>query len=154
MDADRSAVEEVIYQSCMLLDEQDFSGFMKLCHPEFRYRLTAYSPEIKKEMTWLDRDWREMESFFSMLPLHNSDHSPLTRNATVYKVDFDEAREQARVVSAIQIYKTAVDGGATQLFAVGKYYDTVSLTGATRTLLSRWVRLATRDLRWGYHIPF
>lgn len=154
MNGDRSAVEELIYQSCMLLDERDFSGFMKLCHPEFRYRLTAYSPEIKKEMTWLDRDRGEMESFFSMLPMHNSDHSALTRNATVYKVDLDEANQEARVVSAIQIYKTAPDGGATQLFAVGKYYDTVSLAGGIRTLVSRWVRLATRDLGWGYHIPF
>lgn len=154
MDAGRSVVEEFVYRSCMLLDEQDFPGFMKLCHPEFRYQLAAYSPEIKKEMTWLDRDRQEMEGFFNMLPMHNSDHSQLTRNVTVYKVEFDEARGQAHAVSALQIYRTALDGGSTKLFAVGKYYDTVSLAGGVPSLLSRRVRLVTRDLGWGDHIPF
>jgi methanesulfonate monooxygenase small subunit len=150
---DRAAVEELVYRSCLLLDEQDFKGFMALCHPGFRYRLSAWSPEIRREMTWLDRDRAEMESFFGMLPKHNTDHAALTRHATVYTLGFDAAGEEAHVVSALEVYRTALDGGATRLFAVGKYHDTVRLADGAPTLLSRCVRLVTRDLGWGHHIP-
>jgi methanesulfonate monooxygenase small subunit len=154
MNANRTAVEELIYDSCMHLDRSDYSGFMGLCHPHFHYKVTAYAPEIKREMAWLDHDREEMEDLFKTLPKHNSDHSPLTRNAVVYKVEFDSAGNQAKVISALQIFRTPLDGGATELFAVGKYYDTVSLAGERPELLSRQVALDTRDLGWGYHVPF
>ena len=154
MRADRTAVEELIYRSLERLDEDDFAGFLDLCLPGFRYRLVTWSPEIKKEMTWLDRDRTEMESFFKMLPLHNSDRSPLTRNATVYRVAFDGDGAQASAVTAFQLYRTALDGGATELLAVGKYHDLVALDGEEPVLVDRTVRLATRDLGWGSHIPF
>jgi methanesulfonate monooxygenase small subunit len=152
MNTDRTAVEELIYDSCMLLDRNDYKGFMALCHPQFHYKIVAYSPEIKREMAWLDHDRDELENLFNTLPKHNSDRSPLTRNAVVYKVAVDEARQQADVVSALQVYRTALDGGATQLFAVGKYFDTVSLAGDRPKLVNRKVALDTRDLGWGYHV--
>lgn len=46
------------------------------------------------------------------------------------------------------------NGGATQLFAIGKYHDTVSPEGKRPKLLARHVKLDTRDLGWGHHIPF
>ncbi|WP_333842271.1 aromatic-ring-hydroxylating dioxygenase subunit beta [Pelomicrobium sp.] len=153
MTVERSRIEEFIYTTCMLMDERDFSGFMALCDPEFRYRLSAYSPEIHKEMTWLDRDRKEFEEFLlKMLPKHNSDRSPLTRNAIVYKVEMNGST--AKVTSALQIFKTQLDGGATSLFAVGKYVDTVAVEGDELRLKERWVKLDTRDLGWGYHVPF
>jgi methanesulfonate monooxygenase subunit beta len=51
------------------------------------------------------------------------------------------------------VYKTALDGGATGLFAVGKYFDTVSLEGEEPLLTGRDVRLDTRDLGIGSHFP-
>lgn len=153
MTVERYRIEEFIYSTCMLMDEKDFPGFMALCDPEFRYRLSAYSPEIQKEMTWLDRDRKEFEEFLlKMLPKHNSDRSPLTRNATVYKVEMNG--DTAKVTSALQIFKTPLDGGATSLFAVGKYVDTVAMEGGELRLKERWVKLDTRDLGWGYHVPF
>jgi methanesulfonate monooxygenase small subunit len=89
-----------------------------------------------------------------MLPKHNSDHSPLTRHASVYLVEYDEARKEASVVTSLVVYKTQLDGGATELFAVGKYFDTVSLEGDTPLLAGRNVRLDTRELGIGSHIPF
>ena len=154
MNMDRTAVEELIYQSCMTLDRNDYPGFLGLCDQSFEYKLSAYSPEIRKDMTWLDHNKAEIEDLFNTLPKHNSDHSPLTRNAVVYKVDFDHGRKQANVVTALQIFKTNLNGGATQVFAIGKYYDTVALDGEAPTLLKRHVKLDTRDLGWGYHIPF
>ena len=150
----RTMVEELVYRSCMLLDEKDFKGYLDLCDPEFRYTITAYSPEIKREMTWLEHDKAGIQTLFNNLPRHNSDHSPLTRHVTVYTVTVDDAKKEAQVVSGLQVFKTTLDGGITELFGVGKLYDTVRLNGDGARLLRRNVRLDTRMLGIGYHIPF
>ena len=150
---DRSTLEELIYRSCLLLDEKNFTGFLELCDEEFHYTITTYSPEIRKDMVWLDHDRGGMTTLLQQLPRHNSDHSPITRHATVYTVSYDATR-QATVVSALQVFKTALEGGVTELFAVGKYVDTVSVKGGKPLLLRRVVKLDTRMLGIGYHIPF
>ena len=129
----RAQIEELVYRSCMALDERDFKGFLELCDPGFRYKVTVYSPEIRKEMVWLDQDRRGMETLFTNLPRHNSDHSPLVRHATVYTVKMNGG--EAEVISALQVFRTALDGG-------------------TPRLASRVVRMETRQLGFGSHIPF
>lgn len=138
----------------MTLDDKQFSAYLDLCDPAFTYKITAYSPEIRKDMTWLEHDKAGMQSLFTNLPKHNSDQSPLTRHVTVYTVKEDAAAQQAQVVSALQVFKTSLDGGATELFAVGKLHDLIGLAGEAPKLLSREVRLQTRMLGFGYHIPF
>jgi len=150
----RHIIEELIYRSCLVLDDKNFKGYLDLCDSGFRYSIATHSPEIRKDMIWLDHDKKGMEALFTNLPRHNSDHSPLTRHATVYTVEVDDAQKQARVISTIQVFKTSLDGGTTQLFAVGKYIDTVNLEGASPKLLTRIVKLDTRMLGIGYHIPF
>lgn len=150
----RQAIDELVYRSCMLLDDKDFKGYLELCDPAFRYAISAYSPEIGKEMTWLEHDKPGIALLFNNLPKHNSDHSPLTRHATVYIVESGEGQQQAKAVSALQVFRTALDGGATELFAVGKIYDTIKLNGTAPKLLDRRVRLDTRMFGFGYHIPF
>jgi methanesulfonate monooxygenase small subunit len=152
-DVDKEVVE-LIYRSCIYLDNQDFVRWLDLCTPEFRYTITTYSPEIRKVMVWLDHDREGMEGLFKMLPKHNSDHSPLTRHASVYLVEYNEAKQVASVVTSVVVYKTRLDGGATELFAVGKYFDEVSLEGGAPLLASRNVRLDTRELGIGSHLPF
>jgi methanesulfonate monooxygenase small subunit len=88
-----------------------------------------------------------------MLPKHNSDHSPLTRHASVYLVDRDEIGHEASVVTSLVVYRTQLDGGASELFTVGKYFDTVTLEGESPLLASREVRLDTRELGIGSHLP-
>ena len=138
----------------MLLDEKNFSGFLELCDPAFHYAITAYSPEIRKEMTWLEHDKKGMKVLFDNLPKHNSDHSTLMRHATVYTVDAAGDNTRARIVSALQVFKTTLDGGATELFAVGRLHDTVALDGDAPKLVDRNVRLETRLFGFGFHIPF
>ena len=150
----RHALTELICRSCMTLDERAFSAYLDLCDPAYRYRITAYSPEIRKEMVWLDHDKAGMQTLFTNLPRHNSDQSPLTRHVTVYIVEEDAATQRARVISALQVFKTAIDGGTTQLYAVGKIHDEIALTDAGPRLLDRNVRLETRMLGIGYHVPF
>jgi len=148
----RQAIEELVYRSCLALDGRDFKAFLDLCEQDFRYTIATYSPEIRRDMVWLDHDRKGMETLFTNLPRHNSDHSPITRHATVYTVDL--AGPAANVVSALQVFRTQLDGGATELFAVGRFHDTVKLDGASPKLARRLVRLETRLLGYGYHIPF
>ena len=148
----RQEVEELIYRSCLALDQRDFKAFLALCDADFRYTITTHSPEIRRDMVWLDHDRSGMETLFTNLPRHNSDHSPLTRHATVYTVEIKGAA--AEVVSALQVFKTALDGGATELFAVGRFHDTVVYRNSSPLLSKRVVRLETRLLGFGYHIPF
>jgi methanesulfonate monooxygenase small subunit len=148
----RRQIEELVYRSCLALDDRDFKGFLELCDADFRYKVTAYSPEIRKEMVWLDHDRAGMETLFNNLPRHNSDHAPLTRHATVYTVKIDG--QQAEVVSALQVFRTALDGGTTELFSVARLVDTVKLDGGTPKLAKRVVRMGTRQLGFGSHIPF
>lgn len=147
----RHQIEELVYRSCLAMDESDFKGFLDLCEADFRYQVTAYSPEIRKDMVWLDHDRRGMETLFNNLPRHNSDHSPLTRHATVYTVKVEG--DQAHVVSALQVFRTALDGGATELFSVARLHDTIRLGGGTPKLAQRVVKMATRQLGFGTHIP-
>jgi len=148
----KEAVSRTVYRSCLLLDDKDWKGFLALCDTTFRYAIRTYSPEIRKEMTWLEHDKKGMELLFNNLPRHNSDHSPITRHATLYTVDVEG--DEARAISALQVYKTAMDGGATELFAVGKYVDRLKLGPDGARLVERTVKLDTRMLGIGYHIPF
>jgi methanesulfonate monooxygenase small subunit len=150
----RVAFEELVYRAALKLDEADYTGFLALCEPAFRYSITAYSPEIRQPMTWLDHDKAGLANLFETLPRHNSDRAPLSRHVTVYTVDVDEAAEEAAVVTALQVFRTRLDGGATELFAVGKIYDRARLTGGAARLLSRLFQLDTRELGIGTHIPF
>ncbi len=138
----------------MTLDDKQFNAYLELCDPAYRYKITAYSPEIRKDMTWLEHDKAGMQALFTNLPKHNSDQSPLTRHVTVYTVKEDPATRQAQVISALQVFRTSLDGGATELFAVGKLHDQINLTDVGPKLLAREVRLQTRMLGFGYHIPF
>jgi methanesulfonate monooxygenase small subunit len=151
----RSIIEDLVYRAALLLDARNFAGFLALCAPDFRYRVSAHSPEIRKEMVWLDHDRDGMQSLFETLPRHNSDHAPLTRHVTLYLVESappDGATASA--VSALQVFRTTLDGGATELFAVGKIHDTVALVGGSARLTQRHVKLDTRMLGIGSHIPF
>jgi len=102
-DLDRG-VRELIYRSCIYLDQGDLERWLELCAPEFSYTKTAYSSEIRKEMVWLDQDREGMEGLFKMLPKHNSDHSPLTRHASVYLVEHDDESNEASAVTSVAIY--------------------------------------------------
>lgn len=151
----RTAITELVARSCLLLDDKDFTGYLALCEDEgFHYEITAWSPEIRRAMVWLAHDKAGLATLFTNLPKHNSDASLLTRHVTVYTVTPAADGESADVISALQVFRTTLDGGVTELFAVGKFFDTVSLRGAAPRLLRRSLRLDTRMLGYGHHIPF
>ncbi len=150
----RVAVTECVHRAALAMDAKQFAAFFALCDDTFHYAITAHSPEIRKDMIWMEQDKKGLETLIGNLPKHNSDHSPISRHVTVYTVDFNPDGSEAKVVSALQVFRTALDGGATELFAVGKMYDTVRLSAAGARLADRRIHLDTRMLGIGYHVPF
>jgi methanesulfonate monooxygenase small subunit len=150
----RALVEDLVYGAALALDGGDFAAFVALCAPDFRYTVGAYSPEIRRPMIWLDQDRAGLALLFETLPRHHSDHARLSRHVTVYTVQATAAGDEARAVSALQVFRTALDGGATELFAVGKLHDTFRLVDGAVQLTRRHVELETRLLGIGSHIPF
>ena len=53
MSAD--AVKDLIYQSCLVMDDERFDEYLALCTEDYQYKVTAYSPELRKEMVWLEQ---------------------------------------------------------------------------------------------------
>jgi methanesulfonate monooxygenase small subunit len=146
-------IVDLIYRGILLMDRNDFLGWLDLCTSDFHYTISTYSPEIRKDMTWLDHDREGMVNLIRLLPKHNSDQTPLTRHATVYSVDCDEAKREAQAVTSVAIFATALDGGASELYAIARYHDTVDLAGGAPRLKHRVVRLDTRSLGIGKHWP-
>lgn len=95
-----------------------------------------------------------------MLPKHNTDHSPLKRQTTVYTVDVAADGKTAQAVSSFLVYQNLLDGtnshidaGESRLFCVGRYIDTLAVDGPKPRFLSREVRLENRRLDKGTHWP-
>ncbi len=159
----RLHISDVVYETCMALNTENWKAFLDACDSQaFRYRITNYSPEIRREQCWMDRDFKGLKAMIDLLPRHNSDHSPLTRHATVYKVAADEASGEARATSQVAIYRTQLDGmnshfesGRTELFAIGRYEDRMKLPadGGRPRLIARTVVLDTRQVDIGSHFP-
>jgi methanesulfonate monooxygenase subunit beta len=150
----RQQAAELVYRAALLLDAADFPGFLALCGPEFRYVAGAYSPEIRRDMIWLDLDRAGLENLFQTLPRHHSERTTLARHLTVYTVQVAPGGAEAAVVSAMQVFRTALDGGATELAAVGKLHDRLRWSADGWRLWERRVRLETRLLGIGSHVPF
>ena len=149
---DERAVRETVYRTCLALDAENFPAFLDLCSPSLRYRITAYSPEIRKEMIWLDKDFAGMKALLEMVPQHLKRVGTLKRHVSVYTMDFVSGSQLAELTSSFLVVHTDPEGQS-KLFAAGMYYDRVEF-GPDRPLLAdRRVHLETRDLGIGSHIP-
>lgn len=154
----RRDVEQVIYGAGLHLDESRFSAFLELTTDDFRYRITAYQPELGKPMTWLEHDRAGLTALFALLPKHLLNRATWFRHVVVAQLVL-EAPEQAHARSSLAIYHTQVDvgdarlaAGASRLFAIGRYCDTLRLIGGRWLLAERDVHLETRQLGVGTHL--
>ena len=159
MDA-YALVRDTIYRSTVLLDQQDWNGWLAHCDDQFQYAIRSWSPEINKDMTYLALDRNGLANMVKLLPKHNTDHSPLTRHTSVYTIDVDDATQSAKAISSVIVYQNLLDGinshidaGESRLFLVGKYNDTLKIKNNKATFLSREVRIETRRLDKGSHWP-
>jgi methanesulfonate monooxygenase small subunit len=158
--AAKAAVQALIYRAALLLDAEKFADWLTLCAPNFTYRIQTYSPEIRKQMTWLQHDLKGLRTMIEMLPRHNTDHGQLSRHVSVYAVELEDGGAMATAISSFLCHRTMLDGinahldsGETQLFLAGKYYDRFRLHGGQPLFIDRTVFLDTRRLDKGSHYP-
>ena len=156
----RSLVTDAIYRATIALDDQKWDAWLALCADEFNYAIKTFSPEINRDMTYLEHDRKGMKSLLDLLPKHNTDHSPLKRHTSVYTVDISPDRKTATAVSSFVVYQNMLDGtnshidaGESRLFLIGKYYDTLKLEGNRALFVERIARLDNRRLDKGSHWP-
>jgi methanesulfonate monooxygenase small subunit len=147
------AVKDVIYQSCLAMDDERFDEYLALCAEDYQYKVTAYSPELRKEMIWLEQSRADLVAMFEMLPEHVKPEGRFTRHVQVYLVTPNGSPDTLNVTSALTIYFTT-DRGDTKMFAIGRYNDVVDTSSGTPRLKAREVRLETRSLGTGSQIPF
>jgi len=155
-----SVVRDTIYRATMALDDQKWEDWLAMCDDEFHYKITSFSPEINKDMIYLQGKLHEMQTLVRLLPKHNTDHSPLRRHTSVYTVDVADDLSSASAVSSFVIYQNMLDGinsnidaGESRLFLIGKYYDTFKIEGGRAKFVRREVRLDNRRLDKGSHWP-
>lgn len=156
--ATRAGIEQAIYRGLLLLDARQFTEWLDGTTPDFRYRIEAYSHEIRRPMTWLAHDREGLRALIELLPKHHTNGAVWTRHAVVYTVAAD-AEDSFKVVTSLAAYHTLVDvgdahaqAGSSHLFAVGRYHDTVRLVGGAWLLAERIVRLDTLQLGIGSHL--
>jgi methanesulfonate monooxygenase subunit beta len=158
--AAEGAVRDLIYRAALLLDAERFKDWLALCAEDFTYRIQTYSPEIRKQMTWLEHDMPGLRTMIAMLARHNTDHGQLSRHVSVYAVTLEDSGTEASAVSSFICHRTMLDGvnshldaGETQLFLVGKYHDRFRLADGRPLFRDRTVFLETRRLDKGSHYP-
>lgn len=152
MTVSDSDISAVVYQTCLLMDAERFGDYLALCSADFRYQIKADSPELGKEMIWLDLDRDELANLLENVPNHIRLPGKFTRQATVYVIARDGGGGEAAVTSSLIVVYTDLEG-VSRIFASGRYVDTLALDGPTPILSSRTVLLDTRDLGPGSHVP-
>jgi methanesulfonate monooxygenase small subunit len=155
-----SLVRDTIYRATLMLDDQKWDQWLDLCDDGFHYAIKSFSPEINRDMTYLQGSRKELATMVKLLPKHNTDHSPLKRHTTVYTVDIAEDAKTASAISSFVVYQNMLDGvnshidaGESRLFLVGRYIDTFKLEDGKARFITREVRLENRRLDKGSHWP-
>lgn len=148
----REAVADFISDLCDLLDEENFSDFLDQCTKNFEYSVTAYSPDLGKEMTWLDHDRDAFELMVKMLPEHVRTKTKLSRHASLVTIAGQQS-EIYQTKTKVAIYQTDLIG-TTTILAVGSYLDKIDMSEPDKPkLVSRHIHLDTRDLGPGVCVP-
>ena len=154
----RVFAEDVIYQGAALLDAGQFESWLEGTSAGFRYSIHAYSPEIRRNMVWLDHNRAGLHALFELLGKHHVDHATWFRQAVVQRVTSPNP-ETLEAITQLVVFQTVVDvgdahveAGSSKLFALGRYHDRLVLEGGRWLLDAREVHLDTRQLGIGTHI--
>jgi len=117
---DRLLIQELVNRTASLLDAEKLDDWLSLFDEDSAYELTAYSPEIRKWMTWWKSDRQALAKQLKDLGQHVRD--PATRRRVVGAPLIDLDGNGAHAVSSFAIYRTMSDGQSS-LYMVGRYED-------------------------------
>ncbi|HTU59495.1 MAG TPA: aromatic-ring-hydroxylating dioxygenase subunit beta [Polyangiales bacterium] len=153
----RAIAAELVYRGAAHLDERNWAAWLALATDDFHYRIVTHSPEIKKQMVWLEHDRQGLEALFALLHKHHSDHALWLRQLTLQQVE-QPTRDELYAISQLVIYATELDvgdahveSGSTRIFAVGRYRDRLRRENGSWLLAARDVQLDTRQVGIGTH---
>ena len=133
------------------LDNERFDRFLDGCQPNLSYRIVTTSPELGKDMTFMDLEGDEMKTLLSTVADHVRPPNKLLRHTDRPSM---QALDGARVASNAKVSIFHVTGsGEPNIYALGRYEDVFSLTEAGPILLTRDVVLASRRFPFGSHVP-
>lgn len=141
----------LVHRSCLCLDDSDWAGYLELCAENFGYRITTYSPELRKDMVWLEQDRAGMTDLFGNLENHVTLNGRFMRHANVALIERDN-ESTAQLTTTLLLVHTDLEG-VSKLFVAGRYNDVIDTSGNRPLLQKREARLDTRDLGGGTHFP-
>jgi methanesulfonate monooxygenase small subunit len=150
---DKEAIRDLLQAAAWLLDgERAWPQWLDLFAEEATYEVRAESSEIKAGMQWFYLDNREaLKSWMDEVPTHVRDMAQ--RLHIVAPITIDVQGDQAQSLSSFSLFRTTLDG-ETRLYAVGQYEDHLLKRNGHWRFLKRTVRLHTRVLETGSHVPF
>jgi methanesulfonate monooxygenase small subunit len=152
MTTSNESIREFVAGTCLLLDDENFDGFLQQCMPDFTYQIVAHSPELPQPMVWLDHDRSGLRELFGMIPKHVRMQGTICRHVSVYRIKA-LADGRSEVLSRLIALHTDPEG-ASSVIAVGKYLDVVDGRSESEPKLSaRKVELETRSWSPGLHVP-
>lgn len=148
----RENVRELLSRVATSLDDEDFETFLSDCNDDFTYRVVAHSPELDRDMVWLDHDLDELKAMLKMVPQHVRMAGRLVRHLSTATI---RAAGEGCVVATARMLLVHTDlEGISRLLAAGTCLDTVSIGDpSTLKLTQREIRLDTRDWSPGLHVP-
>lgn len=146
------AIQRLIYTITSHLDAESYKAFLTLCTDDFHYSVVTHSPDLGKDMCWLEHGRNGMRDMLSMIAKHVRLKGVFKRHVNVYFVDPGTEDGTAFVQSSVLLIHTDLNG-VSKLFAAARYEDTIDIRGEAPRLRKRLVRLDTRDLSPGIHVP-
>lgn len=156
MTVSEDDIKSMLHESFVRLDDEDYDAYLELCAPAFRYRITTYSPDLRKDQVWLDHDREEMAELFNNIQYHVRLPGRFFRHGHVYRISRDggggNGDETVQAMTSMVVHYTDPDGES-RVFALCRYHDDIDISTGTPLLASREVRLETRQLGTGSHIP-
>jgi 3-phenylpropionate/cinnamic acid dioxygenase small subunit len=148
--ADRDAIGQLVQNTALLLDDEKLEDWTALFEAEGAYELTAYSPEIRRWMTWWQADRPTLEKMLKEVRQHVRD--PARRRHVVSAPAITLEGERASAVSHFSIYRTSPEGQSS-LYMVGRYEDRLVKRARSWLYLNHKVIADTRMLDMFTHIP-
>lgn len=147
-------IKDMLHETFLRLDDENYDAYLALCAPEFRYRITTYSPDIRKELVWLDHDRQELTDLFHNIHQYVRMPGRFFRHGLVYLIRRDGGGGNGAVQATTSMVVHYTDPeGCSRIFALCRYHDDIDVSSGAPLLASREVRLETRQLGPGSHIP-
>ena len=141
-----------IQQIAHYLDQEEFESFLAYFTDDSVYKITTYSAELRKEISYLDLDFRGLEVLLNGIVDHVRFPNKLIRHIcppVIHKI------ESERIFSTTKVAIYHVDlKGVGGLYAIGNYQDiSESRPNSELRVIQRNVMLETRSFPFGSHLP-